>query len=336
VRLIARRAAAMVVVGFGITIVAFILTHLVPGDPVAANLGLKALGDPKLVQAYRAAYGLDKPLAVQYEVYLSHLFHGDLGMSQITHRPVSVDLRQFVPASLELALLAMVIALLIGVSLGLLAASNQNSWLDQVLSLLSQFGISTPTFWLGLIVIYLFTFVVQLAPGSGRLSPCAIASPLVTGMYTVDSLLAGDLATFGDALHHLILPAVVLAVPGVGVLLRFTRSAVLEVMHNDYVTAARAKGLRSIHVLFRYILRAAMTPILTRSGLMLADLLTGAVLVESVFAFPGVGLYAARSAINTDVGAITGVCIFVAFVYIVTNFAVDVLHSMIDPRVRLA
>jgi peptide/nickel transport system permease protein len=325
----------MGVLCFGITLVAFLLTHLVPGDPIRANLGFKAMADPQIVHAYRVKYGLDKPAPVQYELYLLNLLHGDLGLSTLTHRPVATDLRQFVPASFELGLLAMSIALAIGIPLGLVAAVRKDSVIDQVLSLVSQAGISTPAFWVGLVSLYLFSFVFQIAPGSGRLSPAALPPPHVTGMYTVDSLLSGDLGTFGDALHHLILPALVLAITGIGVLLRFTRSAVLEVIHNDYITAARAKGLPSTTVLIRYTLRAALTPILTLSGLMFADVMTGAVLVESVFAFPGVGLYAARSALNLDLAAITGVSIFVAVVYVATNFAVDVLHGAIDPRVRV-
>ena len=326
----------MIVLCFGITLVAFLLTHLVPGDPIRANLGFRAMANPQIVAAYKARYGLDKPVPIQYELYLSNLVHGDLGRSTLTSRPVATDLRQFVPASFELGLLAIGIALAIGVPLGLIAAVRKDSVIDQALSLASQGGISTPPFWVGLVALYVFSFVFQIVPSSGRLSPGALPPAQVTGMYTVDSLLGGDFATFGDALHHLILPALVLAIGGVGVLLRFTRSAVLEVIHNDYVTAAKAKGLPSTVILLRYTLRAALTPILTLSGLMFADLMTGAVLVETVFAFPGVGLYAARSALNLDLAAITGVCIFVAAVYVATNFAVDVLHGVIDPRVRVA
>lgn len=336
VRLLLRRAVATVLLSFGVTLVAFVLTHVIPADPAAANLGIRGLGDPRVVEAYKSEYGLDKSLPVQYEIYISHLVHGDLGFSQLTRRPVAADLRQFVPASFELGILAIFVAVAIGVPLGLLAAIRKDSATDQVLSLVSLGGISTPLFWIGLVGLYVFSFVFQIAPGGGRVSPGVLPPPQVTGMYTVDSLLAGDFSTFGDSLHHLVLPALVLAVGGVGVLLRFTRSAVLEVIHNDYVTAARAKGLPRSIVLFRYTLRAALTPILTLSGLMFADLITGAVLVESVFAFPGVGLYAARSALDVDLPAITGICIFVAIVYTLTNFVVDLLQSLIDPRVRLA
>ena len=202
--------------------------------------------------------------------------------------------------------------------------------------LVSQSGISMPPFWIGLIALYVFSFSLQLVPGSGRLSPGAIPAPQITGLYTIDALLTGDVPTFGDALHHLVLPAIVLAIPGTAILLRFTRAAVLEVIHSDFVTAARAKGLPRLRILVRYTFRAALAPVLTVTGLMFADFITGAVLVESVFGYQGVGLYAARSALNLDLTAITGISIFVAIVYIVTNFAIDVLHGVVDPRVGIS
>jgi peptide/nickel transport system permease protein len=336
IRLIVRRAVAMVLLSFGITVVAFILTHLVAGDPVAANLGLKALANPRIVQAYKAEYGLDKPVPVQFEIYLSHLLHGDLGDSQLTHRSVATDLRQFAPASFELGVLGIAIAAAIGVPLGLVAATHKDSSVDQALNAVSLAGISVPAFWVSLIAIYIFAFVLQIAPGSGRLSTGALPPPQITGMYTIDSLLAGDLATFGDAVQHLILPALVLATGCVGVFVRFTRSAILEIVQNDYVTAARAKGLPSNLILLRYTLRAAMPPIVTVFGLLFADRVTGTVFVEVVFSFPGLGLYAARTAVNLDLSAITGVSIVTAVAYVVTNSLVDILHGWLDPRVILA
>jgi peptide/nickel transport system permease protein len=258
-----------------------------------------------------------------------------LGLSQTTHRPVTTDLQQFIPASLELGILAMIIATAVGVPLGMLAAARRGSRLDGAMKLVFLGGISTPPFWIGLLALYLFSFVLQITPSSGQLSAGVLPPPHVTGMYVVDAALAGDVGTLGDALHHLVLPAAVLAASSVGLLQRFTRSAVLEVLHDDYVTAARAKGLPAYTVLVRYTLRAAMPSIVTLAGIVFANLVTGAVLIESVFAWPGVGLYAARSALNLDLAAITGVSLFVALVYIVSNFIVDALHALIDPRVRL-
>lgn len=335
VRLLLRRSMALVVLILGISLVAFLLTHLVPGDPVAANLGPRAAANPAVVRAYKIRYGLDKPLPIQYEIYVSDLLHGDLGVSQLTRRPVTTDLRQFVPATVELGLLATIVACAIGLPLGLIAAVRRGSKLDQFLNVAALGGISTPSFWVALIALFVFSFLLHLVPGSGRLSPGALPPPTVTGMYSVDSLLAGDLSTFGDAIHHLILPGLVLAVSIAGLLQRFTRSAVLEVINNDYIIAAKAKGLPSTWILLRYTLRAALTPIVTLAGLEFAGLMSGAVLVETVFGFPGVGLYASRSALDLDIGGITGVSIFVAVVYIVFNFLVDVVYALIDPRVVL-
>ncbi len=326
----------MLALCLGITLIAFVLTHVVPGDPVAAALGPKAYSYPTIVKAYREAYGLNEPLPVQYAVYLGHLLHGDLGVSLITQQPVATDLLERIPASFELALYAMIIATAVGVPLGVLAAVRRGSRLDQGLTIGSLGGLATPSFWVGILAIYFFSYVLRIAPSTGRLSPEVFPPPQITGLYTVDALLAGDFPTFLDALHHVILPALVLALPSGAVLLRFTRSAVLEVLNNDYVTAARAKGLPRLSILLRYTFRAALTSIVTVTGLLLANLMAGAVLVESVFAWPGVGLYAAKSALDLDITAITGVSLFVAVVYTVVNFAVDLLYAWIDPRVVLA
>jgi peptide/nickel transport system permease protein len=336
IRLVARRAGAAIFQCFGITLVAFTLSELVPADPVAANLGDRVLDSPSIVAAYKAQYGLDKPPPVRYVIYLSHLVHGDFGRSQVTTRPVATDLGQFVPATLELAILAMLIAAAIGVPLGVLAATRRASPVDEGLRVMSVSAISMPPFWVSLIALYVFSFLLRMAPSSGQLSPGLLPPPHVTGMYLIDSLLAGDLFTFGDATRHAILPAVVLAVALFGVLQRFTRAAVLEIIHNDYIIGARAKGLPGRVILLRYLLRAVLPSVVTVSGLLFASVATGAVLVETVFAWPGVGYYGASSALILDVNTITGVSLFVATFYVATNFVVDVAHAAIDPRVTLS
>ena len=335
-RLTVRRLGAMVVLAFGITLVAFVLTHSVPSDPVRANLGARAAANPVIRKAYMQRYGLDKPLPVQYVIYVENLFHGNLGISQTTGQSVTKDLAETLPASVELGLVAVILSTVVGVPLGLLAAVRRGTFLDSALKVTSLAGMAAPSFWVGLIGIFLFSFVLHIAPSSGRLDPGILPPPHITGMYTLDALLAGDVGTFLDALRHLILPAAVLSLALFGVLQRFTRAAVLEVLENDYVTAARAKGLSGRSVLVRYAFRAALTPILTLSGIEFAMLMSGDVLVETVFAFPGVGRYAEIVAINLDVAAITGVSILVAAIYLVANFLVDVLYAVIDPRVRLA
>lgn len=330
------RLSALVLLGVGITFVAFVLTHLVPGDPAAANLGQRAIADPAAVAAFRAHYGLDKPLPQQYLIYVTNLAHGDLGESQQSHRPVRDDLAEYVPATLELSSTAILLSLVFGISLGVIAAMNRDRIVDQVLRVITLAGVSMPTFWLALVALYLVFFKLGWAPSGGRLDPGQLPDAHVTGFYTIDALLAGDWATFTAAVAHILLPASVLALYTVSLLTRFTRASVLEVLGNDYVRAARAKGLPERIVIVRHILRAALVPVITVAGVAFGSLLTGTVLVETIFAWPGIGQYAFRSATNLDLPAIMGVSLFVAVVYITVNFVVDLLYGIIDPRIRVA
>lgn len=331
-----RRLAALVLLGFGITLVAFTLTHLVPGDPVGVALGEQAAGDPRVVAAFRARYGLDKPLPEQYLIYLQHLVHGDFGQSVTSARPVGQDLATYIPATIELASMAILITVVFGISLGVVAAVRKDTWLDQLLRVVSLSGVSVPTFWLALIAYYVFFFKLGWAPSGGRLDPTMTPPPHVTGLYTVDGLLAGQLDVFWAALSHTVLPAIVLGAYTVSFVARITRSSVLEVMESDYVLCARAKGLPERTVIVRYVLRAAMVPTVTLLGLAFGSLLSGTVLVETIFSWPGIGQYAYRSSTSLDVNAIMGVSLFVAVVYITVNFVVDLLYGAIDPRIRLA
>jgi peptide/nickel transport system permease protein len=333
---VVRRLAALIALSIGITFIAFALTQLVPGDPIRANLGQIAQTQPEVVKAFRHHYGLDKPLPVQYLRYLGNLLHGDLGESEQTHDSVRHDLSQFAPATAELALTAMLFAVVVGVGLGILAAVRRNRPTDHALRLVSLGGISVPTFWLALLALYVFFFRLGWFPGGGRLDPGVLTPPHVTGLYTVDALIAGQWATLWDAIRHLILPALVLALFNVGLLTRYTRSAVLEVIDEEYVQGARAKGLPERTVVSRYILRAALPSIVTVTGVVFASILAGAVLVENIFAWPGVGQYAYKSAVSLDLPAIMGVSIFIALVYVLVNLVVDLLLAAIDPRVRLA
>ncbi len=334
-RFVGRRALALVFLSIGITLVVFLLTQLVPSDPVTANLGEQAAGNPAIVKSFRAHYGLDKPLPERYLLYLGHVAQGDLGESLQTHNPVTKDLKQYVPATAELALCSIVIAVLIGVPIGLAAAVKRDRPLDHVLRIASLSGISMPTFWIALVSLYLFFFRFGWFPGGGRLSPGTLDPPHLTGLFTVDALAAGDWGVAGEAFHHLVLPALVLAAFNVSLLARYTRSAVLEVIGNDYVRGARAKGTPELLVLWRYVLRAALPAVVTVIGLLFANILTGAVLVENIFSWPGIGQYAYQSAINLDVPAIAGVSLFIAVVYVTVNFIVDLLYGVIDPRIRV-
>lgn len=331
---VARRIGASVLLVLGVTLVTFVLTNLVPGDPVAANLGQQAAEDPEIVAAYRAQYGLDRPLPEQYLTYLGNLLRGDLGESQLTRRPVVTDLSAAVPATLEIAIGAILLSVLIGVGLGMVAAVRRGHLTDGVLRVVSLVGISVPTFWLAMVTFFVFSYQLDLAPGSGRLAPATTAPPEVTGLYTVDALLAGQWDTFGDALAHLVLPTAVLTLYTVGLLTRFTRSAVLEVLDQDFVRSARAKGLPRRTVLLRYVLRAALVPILTVVGLAFGALLSGTVLVEQIFSWPGIGSYAYQAAARLDLPGVMGVGLVVGVIYIVINLVVDLLYGVIDPRMR--
>jgi ABC-type dipeptide/oligopeptide/nickel transport system permease component len=334
-RFFLRRLAALVLLGVGITFVAFILTQLVPSNAAATNLGEQAAADPAAVAAFKHKYGLDRPLPVRYAIYLEHLAQGDLGQSSLTRNAVTHDLGQFIPATAELALYSVLIASFFGIAFGVVAAMRRNRPTDHVLRVVSLSGISMPTFWIALVALYLGFYRLGWFPGADRLDPGVTPPPSVTRLYSIDALLAGEWSLFVQALHHLVLPALVLAAFNVSLLTRYTRSAVLEVSGNDYVRAARAKGMPERVVVVRHILRAALPSIVTVLGLVFANVLTGAVLVEKIFSWPGVGQYAYQAAVNLDVPAIAGVSLFVAVVYITINFIVDVLYGVIDPRIRV-
>ena len=330
-----RRLVALAFLMLGITFVVFVLTELVPSNAVATNLGEQAAGDPAAVAAFKHHYGLDRPFPIRYLIYLDHLLHGDLGQSSVTHDAVTHDLGQFIPATAELALYAVFLASIVGVTFGVISALRRNRASDHALRFTSLAGISMPTFWIALLALYFGFYRLGWFPGAERLDPGTNPPPHVTGLYTIDALLAGNLGLYWQALHHLLLPAFVLAAFSISLLTRFTRSAVLEVVGNDYVRAARAKGLPERIVIVRYILRAALPSVVTVLGLVFANVLTGAVLVEKIFSWPGIGQYAYEAAVNLDVPAIAGVSLFVAFVYITVNFIVDVLYGVIDPRIRI-
>jgi peptide/nickel transport system permease protein len=331
-----RRLITSLLLVVGVTLVTFVLTNLVPGDPVAAALGQRAAEDPTIVAHFRAEYGLDKPLVVQYFTYLANLLHGNLGISTTTHDAVSSDLSHALPATLEIAIGAIVLSVLIGVVLGTVAAYRRGKVSDHVLRVVSLAGLSVPTFWLALVLYYVFYFQLHIAPGSGRLDSDYNTPHTVTGLYTIDALLAGQLDTFGDAVAHLFLPVLVLTLYTVGLLTRFVRTAVLEILDQDYVRAARAKGLPTRTVVWSYVLRGASIPVLTVVGLAFGSLLSGTVLVEAIFSWPGIGSYAYQAASHLDLPGIMGVGLLIGVMYITVNLIVDLLYGVLDPRVRIS
>jgi peptide/nickel transport system permease protein len=282
----------------------------------------------------REIYGLDKPVVVQYWRYLSDLVHGDLGTSFLTHRPVVADMGSFFPATLELALYALLFGSLIGVVVGVVAAMFRGSAIDFAGRLFAISGLSIPAFWLAMLFQLIFYVHLGWLPFGGRLGTGAAAPPHLTGLYTIDSLITGHFATFLDAGRHLVLPVLTLALPEIGLMARITRTSVLEVLGEDYVRTAKAKGLARRRVLWRHALRNALMPSLTVLGLELGLLAGGVFLVETIFAWPGLGRYAYDAIRATDYNATLGVTLMIAVVYVVVNLLVDLAYLYLDPRIK--
>lgn len=333
-KFIGKRLIYLVVMLFGVATLVFILTKMIPGGPTVANLSQRALNDPEVVAAYRAKYGLDQPVFVQYILYIKNLLHLDLGTSIRTNKPVLDELARCYPATIELALFAIILAALFGILFGVISAMKRNSILDQVVRALSVTGVSIPSFWFALLVLYFFYYKLHIFPGPGRLSNSFPAPATVTGMYVIDSLIEGNPAKALDALQHLILPGLVLAAFTMGLITRTTRSNLLDVMSTDYIRTARAKGLSRVGLIVRHALGNALIPVLTVIGLGLGNLLGGMVLVETIFNWPGVGQFAYESVLSVDYPSIIGVALLIALNYMVINTVVDILYGVIDPRVR--
>jgi peptide/nickel transport system permease protein len=328
---ILRRLAFMVLVLAGMTVITFTLTHVVPGDPARLLAGQHATAEQ--VRTVAHMYGLDQPIPTQFWIYLTGLLHGDLGMSLTDRRPVMEDLAQFLPASMELTFTAVLLVVLVGLPVGLIAGVRRGQPIDHVLRFLTVGGVSMPIFWFGILLQIIFYKELNLLPIGGRLGIIDIEPPQVTGFYLIDTLLAGDLPTFGSALLHLILPASALAAGSIAVLSRMMRASVIEILDADHVRTARAKGLKASIVLRRHVFRNALIPTTTVLGLQIGALLAGNVLAEVVFNWPGIGLYAVNAIKNLDYPAIMGVTLVISIIYVFVNLLVDIAYVMLDPRI---
>lgn len=333
-RLIIRRVLSVAPTLFGAILVCFVIVHYVPGDPLAAVLGERALDDPEIVAAYKAKWGLDRSLPEQFALYVGNLLRGDFGVSIRTQRPVAEDLAEYLPATLELALGALLLSIVGGILLGILAAVRCNSWVDHLLRVIAMTGSSMPVFWMALIFLQVFYAGLEWAPGPGRLDSFLPPPPNRTGLYVVDGLLAGNTAVAANAVQHLLLPCIVLGWRQLGLIARVTRASMLEVLSADYVRTARAKGLAERTALFGHALPNAILPTVTIIGLAVAGLMAGAVQTEIIFAWPGVGRYAVDSALTLDFTAIMGVTLAISVLYILANLVVDMLYGLLDPRMR--
>jgi peptide/nickel transport system permease protein len=335
-RLIVQRVLLMVPLMVGMTLIAFVVSHSVPADPVAAHLGQRSMEDTAIVAAFRQQWGLDKPLPEQYLTYLRNLVQGDLGVSIRTHMPVADDLARYLPASAELAIIATVVGIVLGIPFGVISAVRRNQWLDHVVRGVSLLGVSSPVFWLGLVALYVFYFRLGWLPGPGRLDVGMTEPQHLTGMYTVDSLLTGNWSALGSSVRHLVLPGLVLASVYLGLVTRMTRSSMLEVLSAEYVRTARGKGLRERVVIYRHALVNALIPTVTVLGLAFGDILAGTVLTETIFSWPGIGRYAYQSAVTLDFPSIMGVSLVIAVIFITVNLVTDLTYVFLDPRLRRA
>ncbi len=328
--LAARRLAWMPPTLLGLTLIVFTVSHIIPGDPARVIAGENA--SAAQVEALRAKFGLDLPLPQQLLRYLTDVLSGNLGMSLYTQRPVIDDLVARLPATFELALAAILLSVLLGVPLGVVSALKRNSAIDQAIRLVTIGGLAMAAFWLAILLQLLFSMRLNLLPVQGRID--GWGPDPITGFYTLDAVLRGDFATLADALRYLALPTLTLAIPATATIVRFTRAGVLNVMSSNAVFYQAAMGIPRRVVIWKYILRSALIGTLTQIGLVFGNLLAGAVVVETVFSWPGLGLFAYNSILQSDYNAIMGFTLFTGSVFIGVNLLVDVAQAMLDPRGR--
>ena len=329
-----RRLGFVLLVLLGVTILTFFLARVVPSDPARLLAGPRA--SREAVEDIRRARGLDRPLWEQYTRYMGALAEGDLGTSLVTRRPVTRDLATFVPATLELVLYSLVVGSLLGLVVGVSSAIRPGSAVDVGGRFVAIGGLSLPNFWVALLLQFAFFSLLGILPFGGRLDTGVFPPATVTGLYTIDSLLTGRIDLFVEAISHLVLPVIALSLAEMGLVARVVRASMLEVLGQDYIRSARAKGLARWRIYGRHALRNAMLPVVTIIGLEFGLLLSGTVLVESIFAWPGLGRYMAEAISSSDYNAIMGVTIVVTLGYVLINLIVDLAYAYLDPRVRLA
>ena len=332
--MVLKRLALAVPSLIGVVIVTFLLARALPGDPAAYFAGPAATKEA--IEQVRAKLGLDRPLPVQFVRYVSDLARGDLGVSLTTGQPVALEIRTRLPASAELTLLGLIVAVSVAVPLGILAATRPGSILDHACRVLATAGVSLPVFFTGLILVYVFYYLFGLAPAPlGRLGVFFSSPPQVSGFYLIDSALAGDWEVWRASLQQLVLPALTLGLFALAPIARITRASMLAVLASDFVRTARASGLSPFTVIITYAFRNAMLPVVTTLGMVFSFLLGANVLVEKVFAWPGIGSYAVEALVASDFAPVQGFVLTMAALYVVLNLTIDVVYGLIDPRVRI-
>ena len=326
-----RRSLTIVPVLLGVSILVFSFIHLIPGDPALTMLGERAT--PEKVAEVRARLGLDRPIWQQYVLYVGHALRGDLGVSIVRGDPVASDLLRRFPATVELAVAAIVVAIALGIPIGVASAVYRNSLLDSLARLGALTGVSMPIFWLGLVLAWFFGVQLRILPTGFRLASGTAFVPW-TNFVILDALLQGDWVSLADALRHLVLPALALATIPLAVIARMTRASMLEVLSREYIRTAEAKGLSRRAVVLRHALRNALLPVLTVVGLQVGRLLAGAILTETIFSWPGIGLWVYESIESRDYAIVQGVSLFIAVIVVGVNLITDVLYAAVDPRIK--
>ena len=334
IRFFFTRLSLVIPTFIGITLLVFVLIRLIPGDPIETMAGERGI-DPARLAQLRKDYGFDQPVLVQYGLYLSRLLHGDLGRSIVTHESVMSEFQTLFPATIELSVCAILFALCLGLPAGIIAAVRRNSIFDHGVMGISLTGYSMPIFWWGLLLILLFSVQLGWTPVSGRIAVQYYIEP-VTGFLLIDTLLAGEFAAFRSALSHLVLPMIVLGTVPLAVIARMTRSAMLEVLGEDYIRTARAKGLSPFRVIAIHALRNALIPVVTVIGLQVGVLFTGAILTETIFSWPGVGKWLIEGINRRDYPVLQGGTLLIGSIIMIVNLLVDVTYGLINPRTRSA
>lgn len=329
---VGKRLLFLVIMLLGLMTIMFVVTNVAPGDPAKLMAGPNATAD--MVETIRREYGLDRPLPEQFISYVGGLLQGDLGRSMVSTRNVTDELLRYFPATIELVLVAMGLGILVGVPFGMLSAVYKDGWIDHVTRIFSVSGVALPAFWFGLLLQLLFAVNLELVPVSGRLGLTTPVPEPVTHLLLVDSLLRGEFETFAEAFRYLILPAVVLSFPCLASILRVNRAEMIEVLQSDYIVSARANGISSFRIVTLYALKNAMLPTLAIIGLRFGWMLGSTVLVETVFDWPGIGLYAVSSALYSDFKPVIGVTLLIGLSFMLINFAIDLAYGWLDPRLR--
>ncbi len=330
---IVKRILLMILVLFGVSCIVFFISHIIPADPVSSILGGNA--PEEAIEKMEEKLGYNDPLPTQFYNFITGAVVGDFGVSLRTNNPVMEDIKRYFPTTLELTLLAMVFAIITGLTLGILSAVFRNKMIDQFSRVFSIIGVSMPVFWTGLLLLLLFYYKLGILPGAGRIGFFSSPPNHITGMYLLDSILTGNWAAFKESLIHLVLPAFCLGFLATASIARTTRSSMLDVMKQEYIMTAKSKGLKKSIVIIRHALRNALIPTVTIIGLTFGSLLGGAVLTETVFSLPGLGRYITQGLLSLDYNSVMGGTLYFAFIYSLVNLIVDILYAVLDARMRV-